>query len=69
MTSDIQPVSIRRITVIPTPANGLRVPSQIMVEKIFAARRDKCGAVMGEMDEASMDALGDAIMFAVGLMG
>ena len=69
ITSDLQPVSIRRITVIPTPENGLRKPSQIMVEKIFAAKRDKCGAVIGTLDAASMDALDDAVMFAVGLMG
>jgi mRNA interferase MazF len=69
ITSDLQPASIRRITVIPTPENGLRKPSQIMAEKIFAAKRMKCGAVMGAMDDASMDALGDAVMFAVGLMG
>ena len=69
MTSDLQPAGIRRITVVPTPDNGLLKPSQIMVEKIFAAKRAKCGAVMGAMDEASMDALDDALMFAVGLMG
>ena len=69
MTSDLQPASIRRITVLPTPDNGLLKPSQIMVEKIFAVKRAKCGAVMGVMDEASMDALDDALMFAVGLMG
>ena len=69
ITSDLQPVSILRIAVIPTPENGLLKPSQIMVEKIFAAKREKCGAVMGTMDDPSMDALGDALMFAVGLMG
>lgn len=69
MTSDLQPAGIRRITVVPTPDNGLLKPSQIMVEKIFAAKRAKCGAVMGAMDEVSMDALDDALMFAVGLMG
>lgn len=68
MTSDLQPASIRRITVIPTPENGLLKPSQIMVEKIFAAKREKCRPVMGVMDEATMDALGDAVMFAVGLI-
>ena len=69
ITSDLQPVSILRIAVIPTPENGLLKASQIMVEKIFAAKREKCGAVMGTMDDPSMDALGDALMFAVGLMG
>jgi hypothetical protein len=49
--------------------NGLLEPAQIMVEKIFAAKRGKCGAVMGVVDDATMDALDDALMFAVGLMG
>jgi mRNA interferase MazF len=69
MTSDLHPASIRRIMVVPTPENGLLKPSQIMVEKIFAAKRTKCGAVMGVMDKTAMDALDDALMFAVGLMG
>ena len=69
ITSDLQPVSILRIAVVPTLDNGLLKPSQIMVEKIFAAKREKCGAVIGAMDETSMDALGEALMFVVGLMG
>lgn len=54
---------------MPTPENGLLKPSQIMVEKIFAAKCKKCGTVMGTLDAATMDALDDALMFAVGLMG
>ncbi len=69
ITSHLQAVSIRRVTVIPTADNGLLKPSQIMVEKMFAMKREKCGAVMGAIDEATMDALDDALMFAVGLMG
>ena len=69
ITSDLQPASILRITVMPTPANRLLKPSQIMVEKIFAAKTEKCGAVIGAMDESLMDALGEALMFVTGLMG
>ena len=69
ITSDLQPASILRITVMPTSANGLLKPSQIMVEKIFAAKTEKCGAVIGVMDEGVVDALGDGLMFVTGLMG
>lgn len=69
MTSDLQSASIRRITVIPSPENGLLKPSQIMAEKIFATKREKCRTIVGCLDETSMDALDDALMFAVGLMG
>ncbi len=69
MTSVLRSVSVRRVTVLPTPENGLLKPSQIMSDKIFATKRDKCGNVIGTLDTATMDTLNDALMFVVGLMG
>lgn len=68
LTSDVRDASIRRIAVSPSPANGLRKSSQIMVEKIFAIRRDKCGAVIGALEQSGMNSLDDALMFVAGLM-
>jgi mRNA interferase MazF len=68
-TSDIYPARFRRIMVEPTAENGLKVASQIMVDKIFAVRRDKCGGVIGRLNDAEIDELDVALALMVGLAG
>ena len=54
------------------PANqdtGLRQPSQVMVDKIMAVRRDRCGARIGKVDPAAMLALNRLLTFVVGATG
>lgn len=56
----------------PLPANqqtGLAVPSQIMVDKIMAVRRDRCGTRIGKVDPATMFALNRLLAFVVGVTG
>ncbi|HUH59112.1 MAG TPA: type II toxin-antitoxin system PemK/MazF family toxin [Candidimonas sp.] len=43
-----------RITIDPSPENGLRKPSQVMIDKAMAVRRDKLGAVFGRIDADAM---------------
>jgi mRNA-degrading endonuclease toxin of MazEF toxin-antitoxin module len=38
-----------------------------MVDKIFAAKREKCGKVIGRLDGATMLALGQLLMFVLGV--
>jgi mRNA interferase MazF len=55
---------------LPLPAGdgtGLREPSQVMVDKIMAVRRDRCGAPIGRADDAALLALGRLLAFVVGL--
>lgn len=40
-----------RADVPPSPRNGLRVPSQIMIEKVYAVHRSKIGQVIGTLEE------------------
>ncbi|QLF71361.1 type II toxin-antitoxin system PemK/MazF family toxin [Peteryoungia desertarenae] len=54
MTSTVIEASLLRISVSPTPLNGLTLPSQIMVDKIMSIRRDKVGRLIGQLDEATM---------------
>ncbi len=57
---------------LPLPANketGLLQPSQVMVDKIMAVRRDRCGARIGKVDGASMLALNRLLAFVVGATG
>ncbi|MGH7056999.1 MAG: type II toxin-antitoxin system PemK/MazF family toxin [Acetobacteraceae bacterium] len=48
-------------------APGLREPSQVMVDKIVAVRRDRCGAPIGRVDDATLLALGRLLAFVVGI--
>lgn len=46
---------------------GLREASQVMVDKIMAVRRDRCGAPIGRADDAALLALGRLLAFVVGI--
>jgi mRNA interferase MazF len=46
--------SLFRITVQPTPGNGLQKTSQIMVDKAMTVKRDKIGVAFGSLDSIHM---------------
>ena len=46
---------------------GLREPSQIMVEKIVAVRREKCGPAIGNLDAATLVSLGRMVALMTGI--
>jgi len=56
-----------RLPVPATPDTGLRAPSQIMVDKALAIRRDRCSEPIGRADPATMLALGRLLAFVVGI--
>lgn len=43
-----------RLTVEPTALNGLRKPSQIMIDKIMSVKRDRLGDAFGKLDDEVM---------------
>jgi mRNA interferase MazF len=43
-----------RVLVMPTAENGLRVPSQAMIDHIQSAREARIGAVIGQLGVADM---------------
>jgi mRNA interferase MazF len=43
-----------RVTVQPSAENGLRKPSQVMVDKTMTVRRDKAGRAFGRIDPDTM---------------
>lgn len=46
---------------------GLVQPSQVMVDKIMAVRKERCGASIGKVDAASMLALNRLLAFVLGV--
>jgi mRNA interferase MazF len=67
ITGDLEDAPIYRLTLEPTKANGLKVASQIMVDKIVALPRAKCGSAIGRIDEAGLVALNHMLSVVIGL--
>ena len=67
MTSALVDAPIYRLTLEPDTTNGLRVKMQIMVDKIVAMPRAKCGKVVGRLDEKARIALDHMVSVVVGL--
>jgi mRNA interferase MazF len=61
ITSTLIEAPMLRITVEPTPGNGLREISQIMIDKVMTVRRDKIGPVIGRMDGPTIFAVNGAL--------
>ena len=40
--------------VVPSPENGLRKPSQVMVDKVVTVSRERIGERMGCLDEGTL---------------
>jgi mRNA interferase MazF len=67
LTSDLQPTPLLRITVEPSPANGLERASQIMIDKAVTVPRAKIGRHIGRLDAALMPEVGSALAAFLGL--
>ena len=67
VTSELRPIETFRIAVDPTPANGLQLRSQVMVDKAHTIPRDKAGVPFGELDARTMTAVNRALAVFLGL--
>ncbi|MDP4027150.1 type II toxin-antitoxin system PemK/MazF family toxin [Methylobacterium sp. NEAU 140] len=67
LTSDVHAEHAIRITVIPGAANGLRKPSQVMVDRAMTVPRTKAGSVFGRLDRGAMAAVDAAMLRFFGL--
>lgn len=67
LTSAVADAPLYRLTIAPTPANGLIALSQVMVDKILAYPRVKCGPVFGRLSGGEMLALNTMLSVMIGL--
>ncbi len=67
LTTTLRAAPLYRFTVPPGEGTGLHEPSQVMVDKIMAVRRDRCGAPIGRVDDASLLALRQLLAFVIGV--
>lgn len=67
LTSEIHDAPLFRVTVAVSGATGLRVPSQVMVDKATTVPRAKLGARIGRVDAATIRAVDKALRGFLGL--
>lgn len=56
-----------RVGVQPTEQNGLRKPSQIMIDKAMSVRREKVGASIGRLDDEALLSVTRSLSLFLGL--
>ena len=67
ITTTLRDALLHRLDLAADPETGLHLPSQIMVDKIVAVRRERCGAPIGRIDAATLLTLGRRLAFVIGI--
>jgi mRNA interferase MazF len=67
VTTQLRPIEIFRITVSPSAKNGLRAPSQIMVDKAHTIPRAKAGSPFGELELRTLKEVDRSLAVFLGL--
>jgi len=67
VTSALRDAPIIRITVDPSPENGLQRVSQIQVDKILTVVRERVGGVIGRLDEATLLKVNRSLAVFIGI--
>ena len=67
LTSALVEAPLYRLTIEPSQLNGLKAPSQVMIDKIVAIPRKKCGSVIGRLNESEPIALNHVLAVIVGI--
>lgn len=66
LTTDLRPTPLFRIDIEPRRENGLREPSQIMVDKVQTVSRGKIGRRIGGLTDDEMLAVDRALALFLG---
>lgn len=66
-TTDDSEAPLLRLPVTPTEQNGLRAPCRLMIDKITTTPKSKLGARIGQLDEATILRLNQAMLVFLGL--
>mgnify|MGYP001404387156 CR=1 FL=1 len=67
LTSELADAPDFRVTIDPSPENGLRLTSQVMADKPVTIRRERIGPRIGRLGDRDMVRLGAALAFVLGL--
>ena len=69
VTSTLVDAPLFRLTVEPSPGNGLRALSQIMIDKVTTARRARIGSTIGHLEDDLLLRVSRALALWVGIAG
>lgn len=69
LTSILLDAPLLRLTVEPSQENGLRAPSQIMLDKPITVKSEKIGARIGRLDDVTMVSVNRSLALFLGLAG
>ena len=69
LTSTIIDAPLLRLTLEPSAENGLRSPSQIMLDKPMTVKADKAGPAFGHVDDTAMVSVNRSLALFLGLAG
>ncbi len=61
LMSQLTAAPLVRITIPPASANGLRVASQVMIDKAITVPRSRVGAIIGRLDAEVLRVVGVAL--------
>jgi mRNA interferase MazF len=67
LTGELRDAPLFRLLLSPSASNGLRKPSQLMVDKLVAVRRERCGPPFGRLADEELVALNRMLSLALGL--
>ena len=67
ITSDLQPAPLFRIDLAPDTENGLKKPSQIMIDKVNSQPLKRIGGVIGHLQPEQMRTVNAALRLWLGL--
>ena len=66
VTSELRETPLFRVSVMPSTDNGLRKPSQVMVDKAQSVPREKIGEVFGHLDDEALLTVNRALAVFLG---
>jgi mRNA interferase MazF len=69
LTTDLADLPEFRLTLEPSEGNGLRIRSQIMVDRPTTVRKGRVGRKIGELSPSDIGRLNRALSAALGLLG
>lgn len=67
LTSDLRGLPLVRVSVDPGEETGLRVASEVQIDKVMTVPREKIGPRLGALDEGTMQRVDEALVRFLGL--
>ena len=68
-TTDPTDAPLMRVPVAPSPANGLREPSRLMIDKLTTVPRSRLGERLGVVDDAVLLQVARTVVLFLGIAG